>query len=65
MKLADIRTSFSLHALNYETPPSYHDSRVFAISFSERDAAFSHQKLRIQQYHIQVTSGIGYHDSRF
>jgi hypothetical protein len=32
--MASVWASFSLHALNYETPPSYHDSHMLATFFS-------------------------------
>ena len=53
---ASVWASFSLHALNYETPPSYHDSHALATFFYSPDYTAARYVSRI--LHTAFTVGV-------
>jgi hypothetical protein len=60
-QLAGTWAAFSLHALNYETPPSYHDSHVpAAFSFSLISFLFS-CTIVLYLPHLPQSSPVGRH----
>ena len=61
VNMASVWASFSLHALNYETPPSYHDSHMLATFYfleSFRETSMRERDITTTPMKIHVTMSI-------